>query len=57
MQRDTDMIELLNRLGWSQKYFAQRIAVDERTVNRWCHGNENPVAMAYLELCARLMGV
>ena len=47
---DTDiMLELLSRLGWSQVYFARRIGVAEKTVNRWCAGNPNPVAMAYLE--------
>ena len=43
------MIELLSRLGWSQRYFASRIGVAEKTVNRWCVGEANPVAMAYLE--------
>lgn len=51
------MTELLNRLGWSQAYFARRVGVDEKTVSRWCMGKGNPVAEAYLELCARLMNV
>ena len=43
------MSELLSRLGWSQRYFAGKVGVDEKTVNRWCAGKPNPVAMAYLD--------
>ena len=51
------MIELLHRVGWSQKYFASRVGVDERTVGRWCSGkSENSVAIAYLEMVARVLG-
>ena len=51
------MLELLARVGWSQKYFAERVGVNEKTVNRWCAGNPSPVAMSYLEMVARVLGV
>ena len=50
------MIDLLSRIGWSQRHFASRVGVDERTVGRWCSGEPNPVAMAYLQLVARVLG-
>lgn len=50
------MSVLLEKLGWSQAYFAKRVGVDEKTVSRWCLGKGNPVAEAYLELCVRLLG-
>lgn len=28
----------LARLGWSQRYFAQRYGCEHDTVNRWCTG-------------------
>lgn len=51
------MRELLERVGWSNRYFASRVGVDERTVSRWCTGQENSVARAYLEFVARVLGV
>jgi DNA-binding transcriptional regulator YiaG len=51
-----DMRELLKELGWSQAYFAQRVGVSVQTVNHWCQGKPNPVAMAYLELVKRILG-
>lgn len=51
------MLELLSRVGWTQKYFAERVGVNEKTVNRWCTGEPNSVAMAYLEMVARILGV
>ena len=50
------MIELLESLGWSQAYFARRVGVSEKTVGRWCKGNPDPVAMAYLRLVMRVIG-
>lgn len=51
------MKDLLNRLGWSQAYFAKHIGVSVNTVNNWCIGNPNPVAMKLLETSCRLLGV
>ena len=51
------MVNLLDRLGWSQAYFARRVGVSSKTVGRWCKGSPDPVAMAYLELCVKLLGV
>ena len=51
------MKNLLERVGWTQSYFAKRIGVSDKTVSRWVKGNENPVAKAYLELVARMLGV
>ena len=51
------MIELLGRIGWSNRFFARQVGVDERTVSRWCSGKENSVARSYLELVARILGV
>jgi DNA-binding transcriptional regulator YiaG len=47
---------LLDELGWSQAYFARRVGVSEKTVSRWCKGEPNSVAMAYLELVKRVLG-
>ncbi len=51
------MVELLSRIGWSQRHLALMVGVDERTVGRWCSGSENQVAMAYLRQIARILGV
>lgn len=51
------MSDMLMRLGWTQKYFARRIGVDEKSVTRWCQGTPNPIAMEYLRLSCHLMGV
>ena len=51
------MMELLSRVGWSQRYFAGRVGVAEKTVNRWCAGDPNSVAMAYLQMVSRILGV
>ena len=51
------MLELLSRIGWSHRFFARQVGVDEKTVGRWCTGKENPVARAYLEMVARILGV
>jgi transcriptional regulator with XRE-family HTH domain len=51
------MTDMLMRLGWSQRYFALRVGVDENTVGRWCSGKPNPVAMEYLRFCCHIMGV
>ena len=50
------MEELLQKIGWTRAYFAQRVGVDRKTVGRWCDGQENSIAMAYLELVAGLVG-
>ena len=59
LRTETDIImnELLARVGWSQRYFASRIGVDERTVGRWCNGKDNSIAIAYLEMVSRVLGV
>ena len=51
------MKELLKRLGWSQKYFANYIGVSVNTINNWCKGNPNPAAMKLLEKIARDLDV
>jgi len=51
------MNELLSRIGWTNRHFASRVGVDEKTVSRWCSGAENSVARAYLEMVARVLGV
>ena len=43
------MWDLFTRLGWSQKYFSSRVNVSVNTVNNWCTGSPNSVAMKYLE--------
>ena len=53
----SNMQDLLDRMGWSQAYFAELVGVSPRTVANWCKGNPNPVAMKYLELVCRLLGV
>lgn len=51
------MQELLTRLGWTQRYFANQVGVNERTVQRWCVGAGNSVAEAYLRFACHVMGV
>jgi len=48
------MLEILARLGWSRKYFAERIGVSPDTVSRW---KDDPpqLVMLYLELLDRLV--
>ena len=54
------MSDLLNEIGWSQAFFANRIGVSTRTVNRWVLGKNRgqgyPVAIAYLEMIKKLLG-
>jgi len=51
------MRELLQRIGWSQAYFSRLIGRNEKTVCRWVNGDPDPVAMKYLELVCRMVGV
>lgn len=51
------MQEMLDKLGWSQAYFAGRMGVSANTVSAWCNGEPNQAAMVYLELVCRLLGV
>ena len=51
---------ILDRLGWSQKYFATRVNVSVNTVNNWVKkskGQGYTVAMKYLEDECRRQGV
>ena len=50
------MQDLLDRIGWSQAEFGRRVGVSSVTVNKWCRGEPNSVAMAYLELVYRILG-
>ena len=51
------MQQLLDKLGWSQAFFANRAGVDVMTVNRWCNGKGRPgLAMLYLKLVLRQIG-
>ena len=50
------MRDLLSKIGWSQAFFAGRVGVSVKTVNRWCKGGGgSEVAMAYLELVDRML--
>ena len=55
------MDDLLNEVGWSQAFFAKRIGVSTRTVNRWVLGKNRgqgyPVAMAYLYMIRSMLSV
>lgn len=51
------MQNLLDRLGWSQVYFANHIGVSSRTVSRWCKRGGGNEALKYLELVSRVLGV
>ena len=51
------MQNLLERLGWSQVYFASLMGVHPKTVSRWCKGRGGNEAMKYLELVVRFLGV
>ena len=51
------MNDMLMRLGWTQKYFARKVGVDEKTVGRWCTGSPNSVALEYLRFACHVMGV
>ena len=51
------MGDLLDKLGWSQAYFAKRVGVTEQTVGRWVRGDPPRLAVVYLEQCCRLLGV
>ena len=50
------MEKLLNRLGWSQAYFAKLCGVTPKTVGEWLK-SEPELPMRYLRLCARLLNV
>ena len=54
------MVELLEKIGWTQEFFANRIGVSRKTVSRWIAGKSRgqgyPVAMAYLEMVRKLLG-
>ena len=51
------MEELLNKIGWSMEYFADRLEIDEHTVHEWKSGHSQGasyrIAMLYLKLVAR----
>ena len=53
------MNEMLEKVGWSKRYFAMKVGVKERTVHDWCsgrsQGNGYKVAMTYLRLVSRLI--
>ncbi len=51
------MNELLERIGWTRRHFSGMVGVDEKTVGRWCSGAENSVAMAYLRMVSKVLGV
>jgi len=50
------MQALLDKLGWSQGYYARLIGVTNQTVYRWCKGKPDPVAMRLLETYLRVIG-
>lgn len=50
------MTELLDRLGWSQTYFASHFGVSPRTVGRWVK-NPPKYVIRYLELICKLVNV
>ena len=55
------MNDILARVGWSKRYFAGVMDVEERTVHSWCAGEVTGpsyrAGMRYLELVARILGV
>jgi DNA-binding transcriptional regulator YiaG len=51
------MAELLGRIGWSQAFFASHLGVSTKAVFNWCNGKPNQVALRYLELVSKLVGV
>lgn len=51
------MDELLAKAGWSKSHFAKVCGVDVRTVQRWCREEPDPLAMRYLELVVKLVGI
>jgi DNA-binding transcriptional regulator YiaG len=54
VRAQTVVEELLNQIGWSARYFADRLGVDEHTVQKWKSGRSQGasyrIAMLYLEL-------
>jgi len=54
VREKTAVEELLNQIGWSARYFADRLGIDERTVQKWKSGRSQGaayrIAMLYLEL-------
>jgi len=55
------MSDILERIGWSQRHFAEVLGVSVDTVNDWCRGRtEGPgkkAAEKYLEVVCRVLGV
>jgi DNA-binding transcriptional regulator YiaG len=51
------MQDLLDRIGWSQAHFSRRVGVSSKTVNGWCKEKPNSVAMAYLRMVSKVLGV
>ena len=49
------MDKLLEKIGWSQAYFAKRIGVSEKTVCQWNKKGAPEYALAYLRQIARLI--
>ena len=53
------MVDLLNRIGWSQAEFARQVGASETTVSKWCKGRGGlalRLATLYLEALLRGMG-
>lgn len=50
------MQELLDKLGWSQGYYARLIGVTNQTVYRWCKGKPDSVAMTLLSVYWNSLG-
>lgn len=51
------MSELLERMGWSQRFFANHIGVSEQTVTRWNREGAPEYVLVYLRQCVRLLGL
>ena len=49
------MNELLKRIGWTKRFFAEKVGVDESTVYRWGAGEAPVWVMIYLGLVDRLL--
>jgi len=56
-----EMFDLLERVGWTNRYFAKRISVNEDTVSHWVRGDSaGPgynAGVEYLRVIARILGV
>lgn len=54
------MNELLAKLGWSKQYFAERVGLNLRTIQRWAKKGNGPgydLCVSYLRFACHVMGI